>query len=384
MLGRLLKFSFSLLLSLLIISLILFVFYFKYSIDYVPLNIQPNGHVLMVTPGLSSQRIAQRLADEGVLQHPQCFLWWVHISGARLKLKAGEYLIKPGMTAQGLIDLLISGKVIQHSLTIVEGWTFDRLIRAIQQEPKLSHTLAGLSSAEIMAKLGHPGEYPEGLFFPDTYYFPAGTTDLAFLQRAYKRLQTKLMEVWKQREKQGDQNDFLLKTPYDILVLASIIEKESNFPEEYAEISGVYHRRLKLKMPLQADPTVVYGVGLAYQNQSTGLTNEQLKRKTAYNTYLVAGLPPTPIAFPGEKALWAAAHPKPGDTLYFVAKGEGKGHVFSKTLAEHLAAVAVYRKKLKALNELRSAPAQEEASKTAGSTANIESSPPSTPALTAN
>lgn len=305
--------------------------------DRVPLQVSANGYVLMVTPGMSSQRIAQHLTEAGMLKHPQWFVWWVQISGARLKLKAGEYLIKPGMTSQALIELLISGKVIQHALTIVEGWRFDQLMLAIQQHPKLSHTLTGLSSEEIMSKLGQSGGYPEGLFFPDTYYFPAGTTDLAFLQRAYQTLQSKLMEVWKQR----DQSYSSLPTPYDVLVLASIIEKESDFPEEYAEISGVYHRRLKRRMGLDSDPTVIYGLGAEY---SAPLTKKQLAIKTPYNTYMMSGLPPTPIAFPSEKALWAATHPKPGKTLYFVAKGEGKGHVFSKTYDEHLMAVARYRK----------------------------------------
>lgn len=340
MTGRILKLSFSLLPALIFVSILSFGFYVRHYLYQQPLQVQPPGYVLMISPGMSVQRIANQLAQDGVLKHPDWFVWWTQVSGARLKLKAGEYLIKPGMTPQAVIDLIISGKVIQHALTIVEGWNFDRLMAAIKDAPKLSHTLTGLSHQDIMAKLGHPLEHPEGRFFPDTYYFPAGTTDIAFLQRAYKILETKLATAWEGRDQQSDLS---IQTPYEALILASIIEKESALPEEYEEISGVYHRRLKRKMPLQADPTVIYGVAADYTGQLTG---EQLKRQTPYNTYLNPGLPPTPIAMPGAKAILAATNPKPGDTLYFVAKGEGKGHVFSKTLAEHLVAVALYRKKL--------------------------------------
>ena len=295
------------------------------------------GYVFNVPAGMQVSKMAEVLAKDGVLENPSLFVLWVKITNVRTKLKAGEYLIKPGSTPKTLIDLLISGKVIQHSLTLVEGWNFDNIMMAVHQSSKLTHTLTGLSAEEIMKKMGHPNEHPEGQFFPDTYCFPAGTTDMMFLQRAYNRLQQKLSRVWASRD-----TKILLKTPYEALILASIIEKESDHRDEYSEISGVYHRRIQKNMPLQADPTVIYGVGKLYKGK---LTLDLLKTPSPYNTYLNVGLPPTPIAIPGEKALYAATHPKEGNSLYFVAKGEGrgKGHVFSKSFDDHQVAVTQYR-----------------------------------------
>jgi UPF0755 protein len=293
------------------------------------------GYVFNVPAGMQVSKMAEVLARDGVLENPRLFVLWVKITNVRAKLKAGEYLIKPGSTPKTLIDLLISGKVMQHSLTLVEGWNFDNIMVAIHQAPKITHTLTGLTPEEIMKKIGHPDEHPEGRFFPDTYCFPAGTTDVMFLQRAYNRLQQKLSQAWESRDAK-----ILLKTPYEALILASIIEKESGHRDEYSEISGVYHRRIQKNMPLQADPTVIYGLGKLYQGK---LTFSLLKTPSPYNTYLNVGLPPTPIAIPSEKAIYAATHPKEGNTLYFVAKGEGKGHVFSKSFDDHQVAVGDYR-----------------------------------------
>lgn len=327
---------------LLILALILAVAIWVYRVNYFiqnkPFQVDAPGYVVVVPPGLAVQKLADQLAQAGVLKHPTWFVWWVRLTDVRSKIKAGEYLIKPGMTPQAMIDMMVAGRVIQHALTIVEGWTFERMMQMIDEAPKLTHALKGLSPADIMAKIGHPDEHPEGRFFPDTYYFPAGTSDIAFLQRAYNLLNVKLNNAWNTR----DQNLFL-KSSYDALILASIIEKESSVLDEYSDIAGVYIRRLARKMPLQADPTVVYGLQKNYNGK---LTLDMLKIPTPYNTYTMTGLPPTPIAMPGEKALQAAVHPKPGETLYFVARGEGKGHVFSRTLEEHLAAVQQYRKAL--------------------------------------
>jgi UPF0755 protein len=295
-----------------------------------------NGYVLVILPGTSVQKIAEQLSKDGVIRSTWNFLFWVKWQQAWTELKAGEYLIKPGTTPTELIQQLRDGKVIQHALTIVPGWNFQRLMEVVNQEPKLSHTLQGLKPEDIMVKLGHAGEHPEGRFFADTYYFPAGTSDVAFLKRAYNILQEKLNTVWNQRAQ-----DLPIKSAYEALILASIIEKESSFVEEYNEISGVYSRRLLKSMPLQADPTVIYGAG---KEVGAPITKEMLKTETPYNTYQIAGLPPTPIAFPSLKALEAAVHPKEGETLYFVANVDGKGHVFSKTLEEHQVAVTRYRK----------------------------------------
>ncbi len=301
-----------------------------------PLSIQPSGYVLLVTPGMPTQKIADRMAKDGILSNPSLFTWWVFITNARAQLKAGEYFIKEGSTAQDVIQLLTSGKVMQHSLTIVEGWNFETLMQMLHESPYIKHTLVGLKPQEIMAKLGHADKHPEGHFFPDTYYFPLGTTDLAFLQRAYNIMQEKLMKAW---EKRG--SVLAVNNPYQILILASIIEKESCHFDEYKEISGVFHRRLLRGMPLQADPTVIYGAGKAYTGT---ITTELLKLQNPYNTYVNTGLPPTPIAMPSEKAILAALQPKNGDSLYFVSRGNCKGHIFSKTLEEHQAAVNHYRR----------------------------------------
>lgn len=307
--------------------------------DYItetPLELNSPSYVLLVTPGMPVQKIADQMARDGLLKYPKLFLLWVTISDVRTSLKAGEYLIKEGSTLQDVINLLISGKVIQHPFTIVEGWNFETMMQAIQQAPELKQTLVGLTAKEIMAKLGQPDKHPEGRFYPDTYYFPLGTTDLAFLQRAYNTMEAKLKNAWEKRS-----HALHLESPYQALILASIIEKESCDFSEYEEISGVFHRRLQRGMPLQADPTVIYGAGKAYNGVITGTL---LKASTPYNTYTNTGLPPTPIAMPSERAILAALQPKKGETLYFVAKGNCKGHVFSKTLEAHQAAVNHYRR----------------------------------------
>jgi UPF0755 protein len=331
------------LISAIIVATGILAYQFQQFIYHTPLQIDNQGHVLMVPLGMSVQKIADTLAKEGVLKHPTWFVAWVRLGGARTKLQAGEYLIKQGDTPESLVKLLMSGKVMQHSLTIVEGWDFQRLMSIVHEEPNLIHTLNGLSEEDIMKKIADRIEHPEGRFFPDTYNFPAGTTDVTFLQRAYHVLNIKLVKAWENRSPSS-----LLKTPYDALILASIIEKESGCLDEYAEISGVYHRRLRLNMPLQADPTVIYGAGKLYMGK---VTFNLLKQPSSYNTYLNQGLPPTPIAMPSEKALMAATNPKEGDTLYFVAKGIGQGHTFSKTLEEHNIAVSRYRKLLENQNQ---------------------------------
>lgn len=334
MTSKIVKLIFCLLLSL-IIGFGVSIFYLQQFITETSLPIKAPGYVLLVPPGTSVQKMADQMASDGLLKYPKLFVWWVFASGLSSQLKAGEYLIKEGSSPQDVIDLLTSGKVLQHSLTIIEGWNFETLMQAVNQTPELSHTLAGLTTAEIMTKLGYPNEHPEGRFFPDTYYFPLGTTDLAFLQRAYSTMQEKLQNAWEKRTP-----GVAVETAYQALTLASIIEKETNLKEEFHEISGVFHRRLQRGMPLQADPTVIYAAGKAYNGI---ITAELLKLPNPYNTYVNSGLPPTPIAMPSEKAVLAAMQPKEGNTLFFVAKPNAKGHIFSKTLQAHQAAVNHYR-----------------------------------------
>lgn len=310
--------------------------YQYYSFLRTPLIIPENGLVFVVPMGTSVYKMANELSNAGVLKSSTEFMIAVYARDDWHKLKAGEYLIKPGSTGIDLINQLRDGKVIQYALRIVPGWTFERLMAEIEQASKIQHTLTGLSAAEIMTKLGHATEHPEGRFFPETYYYPAGTTDIAILQRAYNDLHKKLSRLW-----HNQRSNFTLKTAYEALILASIIEKESRVIDEYADIAGVYIRRLEKNMPLQADPTVIYGAGKAYTGN---ITQEMLTNENPYNTYQKPGLPPTPIALPSIRALEAALHPKAGKTLYFVAKPDGKGHIFSENLADHNTAVAEYRK----------------------------------------
>lgn len=311
------------------------------NIYETPLKIGQDGLVVMITPGMQPNKMVEILAQAGAIKHPKWLSLWIQWTGVRKQLKAGEYFVKPGTTPQGFIELLISGKVMQHELTIVEGWTFERMMQAINEEPALNHTLNALPQEKIMETLGHAGEHPEGRFYPDTYYFPRGTSDVAFLQRSYRVMESKLNKLWENRSP-----NLSLKSPYQALILASIIEKESSVDSEYAEIAGVYVRRLEKNMPLQADPTVIYGLGKTYPGK---LTFDHLKQPSPYNTYLNPGLPPTPIALPGGKALEAAMHPKPGASLYFVAKGKDRnqGHTFSNNITEHEKAVSKYREAVK-------------------------------------
>lgn len=322
-------------------AIILGVFAFVSGYQYyhflqTPLTVSEHGTVFEIPMGTSVYKIANELADAGIVSSSTEFLMTVYTSNNWHKLKAGEYLIKPGTTPVDLINQLRDGKVIQYPLTIVPGWTFSHLMAEIEKSSKIQHNLTGLNPEDIMTKLGHAGEHPEGRFFPETYYYPSGTTDLAILERAYQALHTRLEQLWHAREASNS----IIKSPYEALILASIIEKESSVSDEYADIAGVYTRRLEKNMPLQADPTVIYGAGKSY----TGIiTSEMLANPTPYNTYQNRGLPPTPIALPSARAIEAALHPKAGDSLYFVAKPDGKGHIFSANLADHNMAVSEYR-----------------------------------------
>lgn len=286
-----------------------------------------------VPQGASLKRVAQDLAQQDILTHPRYFEWYARWNDLTA-IKAGEYALLPGMTAPQLLDHFVSGKVVQHSLTLVEGWTFRQAMEAITRHEALDHRLAGLAEDEIMARIGHPGERPEGRFLPDTYFFPRGTTDISFLQRAYAALLQTLDKEW-----EGRAEGLPFKSPYEALVLASIVEKETADPTERLEIAGVFVRRLRLGMRLQTDPTVIYGLGDSFDGD---LRRADLIRDTPYNTYMRAGLPPTPVAMPGAASIHAVMHPADSPFLYFVARGDGSHH-FSTTLEEHNSAVVKYQ-----------------------------------------
>jgi len=301
-----------------------------------PLSLSAEGVVYQVKPGTSLKQLAHDLSAQGLIEQPDFLSWYARYTGQANKIKAGEYRLAPGLTPPALLDLLVSGKTTRYQLTLVEGWNFQQVRAAVAGDPVLIKTLEGLADGEVMARLGHAGEHHEGRFFPDTYQFPRGTTDLSLLRRAYQRMEKVLAEEWQQREK-----GLPLENAYQALILASVIEKETGAPEERAQIAGVFMRRLRKGMRLQTDPTVIYGLGDGFDGN---LRRRDLKQDTPYNSYTRKGLPPTPICMPGREAIHAALHPAPGDALYFVAKGDGT-HQFSATLQQHNAAVRKHQLK---------------------------------------
>jgi len=298
------------------------------AVGAAPLEIEiPRGQPLAVT--------ARQLAERGVLDHPRWLQLYARATGADARIRAGEYAVPAGTTPRSLLALLESGAVIQHAVTIVEGWTFRELRAALEAEPYLDHTLAGQDAAAVMVALGEPGMPAEGLFFPDTYLFGKGTTDLEILRLARNRMRRELEAAWAARAA-----DLPVHSAYEALILASIVEKETALASERPRIAGVFTERLRIGMRLQTDPTVIYGLGTDFDGN---LRRADLERDGPYNTYTRAGLPPTPIALPGAEALRAAVNPDERGELYFVATGLADGsHEFSRTLKEHQAAVSRY------------------------------------------
>ncbi|MES9988471.1 MAG: endolytic transglycosylase MltG [Candidatus Thiodiazotropha endolucinida] len=300
------------------------------------LNLPEEGVNYILHPGMTVRSLAEDLQQRGMLEKPILLRFIARWQGQASKLKAGEYYLPAGTTPPKLLEILSSSQVVQYALTIIEGWTFDQLMAAIRRDPVLEHSLKEVTNDQVMQHLGLDDLHPEGRFYPDTYHFPRGTTDAAFLKRAYKRMESVLEQAWQKRKKQ-----LPLKSPYEALILASIIERETGIPEERGKIAGVFIRRLKRGMLLQTDPTVIYGMGESYNGN---IRKRDLTRDTPYNTYLHKGLTPTPIAMPSGAAIRAALNPEEGNSLYFVATGDG-GHYFSSTLEEHNKAVRKYQLK---------------------------------------
>jgi peptidoglycan lytic transglycosylase G len=299
--------------------------------------------ILNIEPGSSLQSVAGQLAERQILLAPAIFTGYARFSGLAKRIQAGEYLLDTGETPKSLLDKLVEGRVMLHSITIVEGWTVAELLDVLAVHPAVRQTLDINSPAELSALLNLDYPQPEGLFYPDTYRFARDTTDVKLLHQAHELMLNHLHEAWSGREPHA-----VLAEPYDALILASIVERETALARERAQIAGVFIRRLQRGMRLQTDPAVIYGLGDAYDGN---LTRRHLKTDTPYNTYVRKGLPPTPIALPGRGALQAVAHPEPGDALYFVATGRGDGsHYFTATLKEHNAAVARYLAMLKQQN----------------------------------
>ncbi|MDX1454018.1 MAG: endolytic transglycosylase MltG [Gammaproteobacteria bacterium] len=299
---------------------------------------------ITVEPGASLGRVAARLEGEGIVASALELRLLARIENKAHAIKAGEYRVEPGITLAGLLDKLVAGDVVQYEFTIVEGMNWRELRAKLLAEPALVDTISGMSDAEVMAALGESELHPEGQFLPETYRFTRGTTDLEFLARAHEDLQTALATAWDERV-----DGIPLDSPYEALILASIIEKETGIPSERREIAGVFTRRLIKGMRLQTDPTVIYGLGEDYTGD---IRYRDLRTDTPYNTYTRGGLPPTPIAMAGVAAIEAAVDPAEGKTLYFVATGDG-GHVFSETLDEHNRHVRRYQMTRRPLDEDR-------------------------------
>lgn len=293
-----------------------------------------------VPRGTHMRSVAAILHERGLLDQPDVWIVWARLMRRDVALQAGEYELQPGLTPKGLLTLLSSGQVVLHSITFIEGSTFADVRNALVANDAVRNENSGRSADEIMRALGAPGLHPEGQFFPDTYRFPRGTTDLELLTIAHRRMQDELRKAWEARAP-----DLPLASEHEALILASIVEKETALERERAQIAGVFVERLRRGMRLQTDPTVIYGMGLDYNGN---IRRADLSRDTPYNTYTRPGLPPTPIAMPGLESLQAAVHPDMSGALFFVATGAGDGsHYFSKTLAEHNLAVKRYLRELR-------------------------------------
>ncbi|WP_420234584.1 endolytic transglycosylase MltG [Pseudomonas sp. ABY48] len=310
-----------------------------------PLNITQE-ELLDVPNGTTPTGTLKRLEADGLIKDAFWLRIYWRFNLAGQPLHSGEYRMVPGMTMEGLIGIWKRGEVVQYSVTLVEGWNFRQVRAALTKDEKLQQTLTGLSDSQVMDRLGHSGIFPEGRFFPDTYRFVRGTSDVDLLKKAYERLEDVLAKEWAQRAA-----DVPYTQPYQALIMASLVEKETGVPQERGQIAGVFVRRMRLGMLLQTDPTVIYGLGERYTGK---LTRAHLKEENPYNTYLIPGLPPTPIAMVGREAIHAALNPVSGNSLYFVARGDGS-HVFSDDLESHNNAVREFQLKRRA--DYRSSPA---------------------------
>lgn len=299
-------------------------------------GLKPGTEIYEVKPGMSLRGFARELNARGVLSESHSFVWLAHLTGRDRGLKTGEYRFRDGMTARELLDQVVAGRVVEYPLVLLEGWTFDQFLTAIRAAPRLTQTLAGLSPAAIMERLGHPGEHPEGRFFPDTYNYSAGHSDVMVLANAYDKMQQLLQREWEGRE-----NNLPFKNAHEALIMASIVEKETGRDNERRLIAGVFINRLRHGMKLQTDPTVIYGMGKGFDGN---LRLKDLRRDNSYNTYTRRGLPPTPIAMPGRDSLQAVLHPVVNGALFFVSRGDGS-HEFTATLEEHNRAVVKYQMK---------------------------------------
>jgi len=299
-----------------------------------PLALRDERVEIVVAAGSSARAIAQAMREAGVEVNVDLFVAAARWSEATKRLRAGRYEITRGMRIADVIDRLIRGDTLKERLTIVEGWTFREMRGALAAHPLLKRDSEKLTDVQLLAAVGAGEAHPEGLFAPDTYVFDAGSSDLDILRQAYRAQQARLARAWESRAA-----DLPLKSPYEALILASIVEKETGQSAERGRIAGVFINRLRTGMLLQTDPTVIYGLGEKFDGN---LRKADLAADSPYNTYTRAGLPPTPIALPGQASIEAALKPEPTKALYFVARGDGTSH-FSESLGEHNRAVSKYQ-----------------------------------------
>jgi UPF0755 protein len=318
-------------------------FYLNYWI-HQPLKFAETK-VMKINSGDTLSKIIYQLAKEGIVKQPKLLLLYARFTD-RTRIEVGEYNVKETITVDRLLDLFQSGEVISYSVSLIEGKTFKDFLSVLAKEEKLEQTLTDKSFEEIKTLLELEIDHPEGWFYPDTYQFVSGNSDADILLRAHKKMQKVLAEEWEQK-----QENLPYKSAYEALIMASIIEKETGAAFERPEIAGVFVRRLNKGMRLQTDPTIIYGLGDRYKGN---IRRKHLTEATPYNTYVIDGLPPTPIAMPGTAAINAALNPKEGETLFFVAKGDGT-HQFSVTLKDHNKAVQEYQIKNRVKN-YKSAP----------------------------
>ena len=293
-----------------------------------------NSLDLSIEPGTKPAAIAQAVADAGVGVQPQLLWWWFRLSGQARNLRAGGYEITPGTTPARLTRMIARGEESLRTLGLIDGWNWRQVRQALARSQDLKNDSQTLTDEALMQALGRPGLAPEGQFYPDTYSYAKGSSDLALLRRAMHAMDTHLAAAWAARAP-----DAVVQSPGQALILASIIEKETGRPQDRAMISSVFNNRLRIGMRLQTDPSVIYGLGAGFDGN---LRKVDLLTDTPYNTYTRAGLPPTPIAMPGKAALWAAVQPAPSKALYFVARGDGTS-AFSESLDAHNRAVVQYQ-----------------------------------------
>ncbi|MDN3920632.1 endolytic transglycosylase MltG [Roseateles violae] len=302
-----------------------------------PLRLATPSVELSIEAGSSPREVAQAWVRAGVQEDPRLLFEWFRWSGQAKAIRAGSYEIHQGTTPRELLAKMVRGDEVLEQLRLIEGWTWRQVRAALAKAPSLKQAGAALSDAELMAAIGAPGQAPEGRFFPDTYAYSRGVSDLTVLKRAYQAMRRKLEAAWAERAE-----GLPLKSADEALILASIVEKETGAPAERGLVAAVFVNRLKLGMPLQTDPTVIYGLGERFDGN---LRKRDLLADTEFNTYTRPGLPPTPIAMPGAASLQAALHPASSKALYFVSRNDGSGRSeFSEDLAAHNRAVNKYQR----------------------------------------